>query len=321
MTLHPEAQALMDRFAAAGAVPMHTMGVIAARQAIYEARRLQGEREDMASVHELLAAGSEGRIPVRIYRPHPDGRPPLIVYLHGGGWVGGGVAAFDRWCRSLAEATGCLVASVEYRLAPETRAPGALEDAYAATLWLADRRGQLGADPTALVLAGDSAGGGLAAGTALLIRDRGGPSPSAQLLLYPALDPDAPGDDADGTGEGLSRGEMRWFWQLYLSERARADGYVAPALATDLSGLPPALVVVAEHDVLREEGLHHASRLSAAGGTVTVVRAEGMVHGFFGQLGVVPSARRYLTEVSGFVTSVVGAPTINAAVDSRPPRS
>lgn len=304
MTLHPEAVALMERFAATGAVPMYTMGVVAARQAIYEARRLQGDREEMASVREMLVDGPGGLIPVRVYRPRLEGRLPLVVYLHGGGWVGGGVAASDRWCRSLAAASGCIVVSVEYRLAPETRSPGALEDAYAATVWLADHRGELGADPDALVVAGDSAGGGLAAGTALLLRDRGGPALSAQVLLYPALDPDAPGADSDGEGEGLSRAEMRWFWDLYLAERPAADGYVAPARCRDLSALPPALMVVAGHDVLRDEGLSHARRMAAAGVEVSVVDAEGMVHGFFGQLGAVPSARRFLAEVSAFISGL-----------------
>lgn len=293
----------MQRFAEAGAVPMHTMGVVGARQAIYEARRLQGEREELASVHEVLAAGPGGLIPVRVYRPFVDGRPPLVVYLHGGGWVGGGVAASDRWCRTLSAASGCIIASVEYRLAPETRTPGALEDAYAATVWLAGHRDQLNADPDALLVAGDSAGGGLAAGTALLLRDRSGPACSAQILLYPALDPDAPGDDTDGEGEGLSRAEMRWFWDLYLDGSSPADGYVAPARCNDLAALPPALFVVAGRDVLREEGLRHARRMAAAGVEVTVVDAEGMVHGFFGQLGAIPSARRFLTEICAFVSA------------------
>lgn len=294
----------MARFASAGAIALPDLGVVGARQAMYEARRLQGEREELASVHDVLATGPGGLLPVRVYRPSLTGRPSLVVYLHGGGFVGGGISASDRWCRSLAAASGCVIASVGYRLAPETRSPGPLEDAHAATLWLAARRSELGADPDALVLAGDSAGGGLAAGTALLLRDRGGPVPSAQLLLYPALDPDAGGDDADGQGEGLSRGEMRWFWDLYLADGADADGYVAPARCADLSGLPRTLVVVAGHDVLRAEGLHYAHRLSEAGVAVTVIEAPGMVHGFFGQLGAVPSARAYLTELGRFLSSL-----------------
>lgn len=266
MTLHPEAAALMEHVAEAGAVPMHTMGVVAARQAIYKARRLQGAREEMASLREMLSDGPGGLIPVRVYRPQPEGRPPLVVYLHGGGWVEGGIAASDRWCRSLAAASGCIIASVEYRLAPETRSPGALKDAYAVTGWLADHRGAFG-------------------------------------------------DDTGGEREGLSRAEMRWFWDLYLAERSTADCYVAPARCRDLSALPPALVVVTSHDVLREEGLCHARRMSAAGGEVTVVEAEGMVHGFFGQLGAVPSARRFLTKVSACISTICLQTSINVYVD------
>lgn len=304
MALHPEAQALLDRWAELGARPLHQLGVVGAREAVHGSRVLTGDREPVASVRDVLAPGPAGRLPVRIYDPEPGAGLPLVVYLHGGGFVAGSVATADRPCRALANAARCVVASVEYRLSPETIFPGPLEDACAATVWLAGERAALGVDPDRLVVAGDSAGGGLAAGTALLLRDRGGPRLTGQVLVYPALSP-APGgvsdDPGDGDGTGLSRGDMDFFWRHYLPDPAAPDPYAAPLHAADLAGLPPALVITAEHDVLRAEGLAYAARLRAAGVPVSAVDVEGMVHGFFWQFGAVPSARRILADIAEFL--------------------
>lgn len=304
MTLHPEAQALIDRWAELGARPLYELGVIGARAAVDGSRVLAGDRERIASVREVLVPGPAGMLPARIYDPEPGAGRPLVVYLHGGGFMAGSVSTFDRPCRALAAATGCVVASVEYRLSPETPYPGPLEDAYAATCALAGLRAELGADPDRLVVAGDSAGGGLAAGVTLLARDRSGPRITAQVLIYPALSP-APGgvsdDPSDGAGRGLSRGEMDFFWRHYLPDPADPDPYAAPLHAVDLAGLPAALVVTAEHDVLRAEGLAYASRLRSAGVPVTAVDAEGMLHGFFAQFGAVPAGRRILDDLAAFL--------------------
>lgn len=304
MVLHPEARALMERYAELGARPLDELGVIEARQAIHASRVLAGEREDVASIREVLAPGPAGRLPVRVYHPEP-GRPlPLVVYLHGGGWLAGSIATADRPCRALALAAGCVVASVEYRLSPETRFPGPLEDAFAATCWLAGQRADLGADPVALVVAGDSAGGGLAAGTVLLMRDRSVQPATGQILMYPALAP-APGgcslDPEQGWGEGLTRGEMDFFWRHYLPDAADPGPYAAPLLAPNLTGLPPALIVTAEHDVLRDEGIAYARRLREAGVPVRSVDVPGMLHGFFWQFGAVPFGRRFLDDVARFL--------------------
>jgi acetyl esterase len=304
VALHPEARALMERFAELGARPLDQLGVIDAREAVHGSRVLAGDREEVARVRDLLVPGPGGALPVRTYHPAPDTPLPLVVYFHGGGFIAGSVATVDRPCRALANAARCVVASVEYRRSPETPFPGPLDDAYAATCALAEIRADLGADPGTLVIAGDSAGGALAAGTTLLLRDRSGPPPTAQILLYPTLAP-APGGSSpnpgDGRGEGLTRGEMDFFWRHYLPDPAHPGPYAAPLLAPDLSGLPPALVVTAEHDVLRGEGLGYAERLRAAGVRVTSVDVEGMVHGFFWQFGAMPHGRRILADISAFL--------------------
>lgn len=304
MVLHPESQALMEHYAELGARPLSELGVLGTRAAVHGARLLAGDREEVGSVRDMLAAGPTGWLPVRIYHPQPGTPLPLVVYLHGGGWMAGSIATADRPCRSLANAARCVVASVEYRRSPETQFPGPLEDCVAAAIWLADGREHLGADPDRLVVAGDSAGGGLAAGTTLLLRDRGGPRATGQVLLYPALAPAPGGRSAapdEGAAEGLRRGEMDFFWRHYLPDPAAPDPYAAPLLAPDLAGLPPALVVTAEHDVLRAEAVGYAARLRAADVPVTAVDLEGMVHGFFGQFGAVPSARRVLADIEKFL--------------------
>jgi acetyl esterase len=262
MPLTAQARRLLDRFAAAGVEPFDRMSVLQARATVEAARRLQGEPEDVAAVEDVLAGGA---LPVRIYHPVRAQPGPWIVYLHGGGFVTGSVAVADTPCRALANATGRVVASVEYRLSPETPYPGPAEDCYAATRWLAE----LGEGPP--VLCGDSAGGNLAAAVTLMARDRGGPEIARQVLMYPTLAPTGRG----AGGDGLTRAELDWFWAHYLRD---GDGpYAAPLLAADLSGLPPALIIAGEYDVLRDEGLAYAERLPQA---ETLVY-PGMIHGFF----------------------------------------
>lgn len=294
----------MDHFAELGARPLDELGVIDAREAVHRSRVLAGEREDVASVQDMLVLGPDGALPVRVYHPEPGTPLPLVVYLHGGGFIAGSVATADRPCRALANVARCVVASVEYRRSPETPFPGPLEDAYAATCRLAEARFDLGADQQHLVVAGDSAGGTLAAGTALLLRDRSGPALTAQVLMYPALAP-APGgcsaNPDEGWGEGLTRGEMDFFWRHYLTDTAHPEPHAAPLLAPDLTDLPPSLVITAEHDVLHAEGLAYAQRLREAGVQVTSIEFEGMVHGFFWQFGAMPSGRRILTDIATFL--------------------
>jgi acetyl esterase len=228
-----------------------------------------------------------GELPARLYRPVP-GPGPRVVYLHGGGWTAGGLTESDRPCRRLAAAGDCVVVAVEYRLAPETKFPGPLEDSVAAVRWLAGDAGAdfVEADGSQVVLLGDSAGGNLAAATTLWLRDEGGPRLSAQVLLYPCLAPARTATSSSyreyADGPLMTRAEMEWFWGHYLrSEADEQDPRAAPLLAADLSGLPPALVVVAELDPLRDEGLAYAERLRAAGVPAESAVYRGAAHGFW----------------------------------------
>jgi acetyl esterase len=262
------------------------MSVLEARAMVAASVSLQGPAPAVHRVHDVLAAGAAGALPVRVVAPTPQAAAPLMVYFHGGGFVVGSVEVADAPCRALALGTGCVVASVGYRRAPETPFPGPAEDAYAATCWLAEHAAELGAGGERLVVCGDSAGGNLAAVVALMARDRGGPRIDHQVLLYPTLMPPARADFAshreNATGYGLRRSEILWFWDHYLA--AEEDGlqpYASPLLAPDLAGLPPASILSAEYDLLRDESLAYAERLREAGVPADVHVYPGMIHGFF----------------------------------------
>lgn len=246
-------------------------------------------------VHEarqITVPGAQGPLRVRLYYPSAARDLPLVVYFHGGGFVLCTLEMYDDSCRMLANYSGCVVASVDYRLAPETPFPGPLEDCYAALKNLAGRGPELGFDATRLAVAGDSAGGNLAAATALLARDRGGPALRYQGLVYPCVDPSCSSPSQKQFAEGymLTRTGMLWYWEQYLQspEDAR-NPTAAPALA-DLKGLPPASLITAEFDPLRDEGEAYADRLRAANVEVTGRRYLGMIHGFFSMPYLTPMA-------------------------------
>ena len=224
-----------------------------------------------------------GSVPVRIYTPEGAGPFPLLVYLHGGGWVLGDLNSHDDLCRSLCRRAGVVVVSADYRLAPETRHPAALQDAFAVLRWTASNAKELNGKADRLAVGGDSAGGNLAAALALRTHERGGPSIVFQLLIYPVTvrDFETPSYRQYATGYGLTRANMMWYWDKYLADPTDAeDPYAAPLRADDLSGLPPAFLVTAECDVLRDEGEAYGARLAAAGVPVAGVRYQGMNHGF-----------------------------------------
>jgi acetyl esterase len=238
-------------------------------------------------------------ISARLYRPRA-GPLPLLVYLHGGGWVVGSVAVADPFSRALANASRCAVLSVEYRLAPEDRYPAAVDDAYAATRWSAEHATDLGVDPSRIAVGGSSAGGNLAAAVALMARERGTPQVAFQLLHVPVLDHDfeTPSYRANAIGFGLTRSGMRWFWDHYVPDpKLRDEPFASPLRATDLSGLPPALIVTAECDVLRDEGRAYGERLREAGVSATYVEYPGMVHGFTSMAMTIPLARTAIDEM------------------------
>jgi len=263
--------------------------------------------EEVAEVRDItIAAGAP--IGARLYRPR-TGTLPLLVYLHGGGWVVGSVALSDSYCRALANASGCAVISVEYRLAPEHRYPAAADDAYAATEWSAAHASDLGIDRDRVAVGGSSAGGNLAAVVALAAKDRGGPRIALQLLHVPVTDHDfeTASYREHATGRGLTRAGMRWFWDHYAPDETRRDEPTAsPLRAPELRALPPAIVVTAECDPLRDEGKAYAERLIEAGVPVTYLEYAGMVHAFMGWSAAVPAGRRAFDEVGAALRRALG---------------
>ncbi|MFI9045867.1 alpha/beta hydrolase [Streptomyces sp. NPDC053427] len=250
-------------------------------------------------------------LPVRIYRPTADtpGPRPLLVFFHGGGWVMCDLDTHDGLCRELALRSGASVMSVDYRRAPEDRFPAAAEDAYAATEWAFARAAELGCDPGRVAVGGDSSGGGLAAAVALMARDRGSRPPAAQLLLYPALDHRLAGASATDYATGFfhTTAHMRWYWEQYLGpDGDPAHPYASPGLAPDLTGLPPALLVLPECDPLRDEGRAYAGALRAAGGEARVDEHGGTFHGFLGALGHLPAADLAVEAAGEWLAAVLG---------------
>jgi len=322
--LDPEIQRIVDMMEAAAGPPAHLVPVAEARAAHdRETALLSGPGEEVAEVRELEAPGPGGPIRLRLYRPLGDASRddlggerapggnrspaprPLVAYLHGGGWVVGTLDAFDPVCRALANASGALIASIDYRLAPEHPFPAAADDARAAVRWLAAHAQQLGADPARLGIAGDSAGGNLAAVTARRLRDdeRSGdkavsPRLRFQALVYPVCDSalDTPSYRDNGSGFGLSGESMKRYWELYLGGADGRDPDTSPLRAADLAGLPPAFVLTVRDDVLRDEGESYARALEAAGVPVTLRRYDGAVHGFFRWLAKAAIARRAVAE-------------------------
>src|SRR5438093_13283858 len=274
MPLDPEAKMLLEQLTAV-VRPFDELSVDEARAAIATLSAAAGEGEAVARVENRALPGPLGEIPVRVYTPEGRAPFPVLVYFHGGGWVIGSLETHDGICRHLANAAGAVVVSVDYRLAPEHPFPASGEDAYAATRWAADNAASFGGDPRRVAVGGDSAGGNLAAVVSLMARDRGGPPLVFQLLVYPVTDFsfDTPSYSENAEGYLLSAESMRWFWGHYLADPA--DGkhpHASPLQAENVRGLPPALVITAEYDPLRDEGEAYAARLKQAGVPVTVSR-------------------------------------------------
>ena len=286
MALDPQARTFLDRMAARPAVPPDQVTVEMARAAL---RLLLAPPEHpgpaVETVRDLLIPGGDGQpMPARVYRPQSALPLPVLLFLHGGGWIAGDLAGHDPLCRELALASHCLIVAVEYRLAPEHPFPAAPLDCLAALGWVAAHAGELGGDATRLAVGGDSAGGNLAAAVTQLVRERGGPEIAFQLLVYPVTDHafDTPSYLQFAEGYLLTRVAMEWHWDLYLPNAAAGGSPIAsPLRAASLAGLPPALVITAEYDPLRDEGEAYARRLAEAGVAVQVVRYDGMLHAFF----------------------------------------
>ena len=300
MPADPHVQAILDRIneAGVGAPSVWDQPVEDVRAAYAAYCALAGDGGELAAIEDRTIPGPGGPLAVRIYRPSAEPELPVVVYFHGGGHTIGSIDTHDPVCRQLARAADAVVVSVEYRLAPEHPYPAAVEDAYAATAWVATNGQQLGADVTRLAVAGDSAGGNLAAVTAILARDRGGPPLRFQLLVYPVVDLSHTHPSIDENGEGyvLTKERILWFRHNYLGDGDHADPLVSPIRTADLAGLPPALVITAEMDPLRDEGAAYAERLRTAGVDATHSLYEGQVHTFFGMGTLYPAGTAAIDE-------------------------
>jgi acetyl esterase len=309
--LHPEALAYLERVDALGVPPLESMAAGEARSMRNAAMIANGgEGERVERVEELRAPGLRGEIALRLYAETTEAMQPCVVYFHGGGYVYGDLDTHDAVCRAMAKEAGATVIAVDYGLAPEVRYPAAVDDAYAAMVWVADEAERLGVDVERISVAGDSAGGGLAAVMALRCRDEQWPRLVGQVLVYPVADLSAleTGSYREfAEGYGLTRAAMAWFREQYLAEAGqRFEVEASPLLEEDLRGLPPALVVTAEFDPLRDEGEAYAERLKAAGVRVTQTRYAGMIHGFFSMRGVMSDGRAAMREVGAFLRAVNG---------------
>ncbi|KAA2257277.1 alpha/beta hydrolase [Solihabitans fulvus] len=302
MPLDPQVAALRARRESDDTPPLYTMSLEQARAEDLAAIRAGGgDPVPVAEVTERDIAGPGGDLRVRVYRPDRAGPLPALLYFFGGGWTLGTIDTSDGICRRLTNSVGCATISVGYRLAPEHKFPAAVRDCHAATEWVAEHADELGVDASRLAVGGDSAGGNLAAAVTLLARDVGGPALAHQLLVYPNTDY---GSDTASLRENtdpllFNRNSVDWYWGHYLATPEDGGNPLAsPLRAPDLSGLPPATVLTAEFDPLRDEGEAYAERLRAAGVPVELTRYAGMAHGFFAMSGVLDAAERAMAQAA-----------------------
>jgi acetyl esterase len=289
VTLDPDAAAVFRAFQEAGRPPYETVSPAEARELYLKGRVVTNpEPPELKSVQPLAISAPHGSIPARVYTPmrlrRTNGLAPCLVFFHGGGWVIGDLDSHDVVCRKLADEGQLVVISVDYRLAPEHKFPAAVEDAITATRWIADNSRQLDIDASRLTVGGDSAGGNLAAVVAISARDGNGPDIAGQVLIYPAIDfaLTHPSHREPETSLLLTHSVIRWFRDHYLTGAADiSDWRASPARAGTLIGLPPAYVLTAGADPLRDEGDEYAHRLKAAGVPVTYRTFPGQFHGFF----------------------------------------
>ena len=316
MPLDPQLKPLVDAMAAnpdAKAIQEQTPKE--ARDGYRALASMFGPVPAVAAVEDRTLPGPAREVPIRVYRPEGSGPFGVLVFYHGGGWMIGDLDTHDRECRLLCNGAGCLVVSVDYRLAPEHPFPAAVEDAFAALQWIGQNAADLGGDPRRIAVGGDSAGGNLSAVVALLARDEGGPALCYQLLVYPAVDARASDDYrsrvVNAEGPFLTTAAMENFTGNYLGsgadEASREDFRMSPLLAQSHRGLPPALVVTAEFDPLRDEGEAYARALEAAQVPVSLSRYDGMPHVFFQLSPILDAGKRLIDEASAALREAFGA--------------
>lgn len=286
--LHPQTKAFIDLVEERQIPAIHTLRPEVARLTYRERRSFtQPTPPEVDEVRELEAESKHGKVPLRLYRPlksdHAADALPVLVFYHGGGWLLGDLDTHDTFCRELANGSGCAVVSVDYRMAPENRFPAAVDDCLAATYWVHSEAKALGLDPTRIAVGGDSAGGNLAAVVAIAARNAGDLPLQFQLLIYPATDMRrvAPSHTTNGQGYMLTTDTMAYYHDHYIINAAEdLDWRASPLLCEDLSNLPPAFVMVAGYDPLRDEGAMYAQRLSESGNKATLISFERQIHGF-----------------------------------------
>lgn len=317
MRIDPDAQAVLDQYERLNAPPIEDLSPenarnnptlknaveeMAAEQPVLRAATLvKPMPQPVGTISHILIPSIKGDILARVFVPKGDGPFPVLVYFHGGGWVIANLDVYESSCRALCNKANCVVVSVAYRQAPEHKYPAAVEDAYAATQWVIQNAAQLNGDPLRVAIGGESAGGNLATVTCLKARNEGGFMPMAQLLIYPVTDirMNTPSYHENADAKPLYSAMMPWFWKHYLKDlRQGLEPYASPMLAGDLSGLPPAIVITAEVDPLRDDGELYAKRLEDAGVPVKAKRYTGVMHEFFGLTGVVGKATQAVEEAA-----------------------
>jgi acetyl esterase len=302
MSLDPEVQAFLKELYASNPPPLDRISPAQLRENVAAEAAKMGPGEAVAEKRDCQLPDPDGPVPVRIYTPQGERVRGILVYFHGGGWVFGSVDTYDALCCTLANQAGCRVVSVDYCLAPEHKFPTAANDAFAATAWTFQHVREIaGNDSEPIAVGGDSAGGNLTAAVCLMARDRRAFRPAMQVLVYPAVNRDfgLPSYRENGEGYLLTTADVKWFWQQYLAHDEDAcNPYACPWQAASLKDLPPALVITAGYDPLRDEGEAYAARLRDADVPVLLTRYPGMIHGFFGRLNQFAQARAAVRHVA-----------------------
>lgn len=316
MPLDPQAAQVLSTLAATGAPPIHRQSVAQARIGAYRLQEFFGPPEPIGAVENRFIPGPTADLPVRIYTPIGEPVPvrdrrPALIYFHGSGFVISNIAIFDNPSRVLANRAGCLVISVNYQKAPEHKFPVPFDDAYAATDWVFTNADELDINRDRIGVIGDSAGGTLAAAVCLKARDQQGPRIAVQILVHAPTQYGrvTPSMVENSAGMLLETADIHWFYEKYLRSKADAQNpYVSPMAAKSVTGLPPALIVTAEYDPLRDEGEEYGERLRAATVPVTIHRYSGMIHGFYGMIGALDPARRLFDEIAAFTQGYLHVP-------------
>ena len=308
MPLNPQVKTLLEGFAEAGGPEMSDLSPQEARE-LYRGLIALDQPEAVTRVDDRLVPTLAQEVPVRVYTPAEavGGDAPLLVWLHGGGWVLGDLDTADATARALANRSGAVVVSVHYRRAPEHRSPAALDDCLAALTWAVEEAELLGVDSSRVAVGGDSAGGHLAALLCQRVRDEFGPEIDFQVLVYPVTDLTMSHPSVAENAEGLflTKKTLAWFVDCYLDDQDAADGAISPLRAESLAGLPPALVITAEYDPLRDEGEAYAGALRAAGVEVEVTRYDGQIHGFVGLASLLDDGARAIDQAGAAVRAAL----------------